>query len=58
MEVIGKALESLHPVNYLGEPGDFAGAVLHQASGESKCATGSEPLIDGGYTSRSLKDLQ
>ena len=47
-----KALESLHPVGHLGEPDDVAYAVLYLASDESKFATGSELVIDGGYTAQ------
>jgi NAD(P)-dependent dehydrogenase (short-subunit alcohol dehydrogenase family) len=44
-----KALESLHPIGHLGEPDDVAYAVLYLASDESKFATGSELVVDGGY---------
>ena len=47
-----RALESLHPVGHLGEPDDVAYAVLYLASDESKFATGSELVIDGGYTAQ------
>ncbi len=43
---------SLHPVGHLGEPDDVAYAVLYLASDESKFATGSELVIDGGYTAQ------
>jgi 3(or 17)beta-hydroxysteroid dehydrogenase len=42
----------LHPVGHLGEPDDVAYAVLYLASDESKFATGSELVIDGGYTAQ------
>ena len=45
-----KALEALHPIGHLGEPDDVAYAVLYLASDESKFATGSELVVDGGYT--------
>jgi NAD(P)-dependent dehydrogenase (short-subunit alcohol dehydrogenase family) len=47
-----KYLESLHPVGHLGEPDDIAYGVLYLASEESKFVTGSELVIDGGYTAQ------
>jgi NAD(P)-dependent dehydrogenase (short-subunit alcohol dehydrogenase family) len=47
-----KALESLHPIGHLGEPEDIAYGILYLASDESKFVTGSELVIDGGYTAR------
>ena len=47
-----KALEQLHPIGHLGEPDDVAYAVLYLASDESKFATGSELVIDGGFTAQ------
>jgi 3(or 17)beta-hydroxysteroid dehydrogenase len=52
VEAARKALERLHPVGHLGEPNDVAYAVLYLASDESKFATGSELIIDGGYTAQ------
>ena len=52
VEAARKALERLHPVGHLGEPDDVAYAVLYLASDESKFATGSELVIDGGYTAQ------
>ena len=43
---------SLHPVGHLGEPYDIAYGVLYLASDESKFVTGTELVIDGGYTAR------
>lgn len=43
-------LKSLHPVGHLGEPNDIAYGALYLASDESKFVTGSELVIDGGYT--------
>ncbi len=42
----------LHPVGHLGEPDDIAWGVVYLASDESKFVTGSELVIDGGYTTR------
>ena len=36
----------------MGEPYDIAYGVLYLASDESKFMTGSELVIDGGYTAR------
>ncbi|WP_417808151.1 glucose 1-dehydrogenase [Thioclava sp.] len=47
-----KALEARHPLGHLGEPDDVAYAVLYLASDESKFATGSELVVDGGYTAQ------
>lgn len=45
-------LESLHPIGHLGEPDDIAYGALYLASDESKFVTGSELVIDGGYTAQ------
>jgi NAD(P)-dependent dehydrogenase (short-subunit alcohol dehydrogenase family) len=47
-----KALDSLHPIGHMGEPDDVAYAILYLASDESKFVTGSELVVDGGYTAR------
>lgn len=47
-----RALEALHPVGHLGEPDDIAYGVLYLASDESTFVTGSELVIDGGYTAQ------
>ncbi len=47
-----KVLESLHPVGHLGEPDDIGYGVVYLASEEAKFITGSELVIDGGYTAR------
>ena len=43
---------ALQPVGHLGQPEDIAYGVLYLASDESKFVTGSELVIDGGYTAR------
>lgn len=45
-------LSSLHPLGHLGEPLDIAYGILYLVSDESKFVTGSELVIDGGYTAR------
>ncbi len=47
-----KALDALHPLGHVGEPDDIAYGILYLASDESKFVTGSELVIDGGYTAR------
>ena len=47
-----KQLESLHPIGHLGEPDDIGYGVVYLASDESKFMTGSELIIDGGYTAQ------
>jgi len=46
------ALVARHPVGDLAEPRDIANAALFLASDESRFATGSELVIDGGYTAQ------
>jgi NAD(P)-dependent dehydrogenase (short-subunit alcohol dehydrogenase family) len=43
---------SWHPIGHFGEPQDVAYGVLYLASDESKFLTGSELVIDGGWTAR------
>ncbi|EQB64222.1 MAG: Cyclopentanol dehydrogenase [candidate division Zixibacteria bacterium RBG-1] len=47
-----KYLNSLHPSGHVGEADDIAYGILYLASDESKFVTGSELVIDGGYTAR------
>ncbi|MCI0531042.1 MAG: SDR family oxidoreductase, partial [candidate division Zixibacteria bacterium] len=47
-----KYLDSLHPLGHIGQPEDIAYGVLYLASDESRFVTGSELVIDGGYTAR------
>ncbi|MEG6508357.1 glucose 1-dehydrogenase [Methyloligella sp. 2.7D] len=47
-----KQLAALHPIGDVGEPNDIAYGVLYLASDESKFVTGSELVIDGGYTAQ------
>lgn len=51
-DAMKRQIEALHPVGHLGEPLDIAYAVLYLASDESKFATGSALVVDGGYTAR------
>jgi NAD(P)-dependent dehydrogenase (short-subunit alcohol dehydrogenase family) len=45
-----KQLDSLHPIGHVGESIDIAYGILYLVSDESKFVTGSELVIDGGYT--------
>lgn len=45
-------LDSLHPLGHVGESIDIAYGILYLVSDESKFVTGSELVIDGGYTSK------
>jgi len=47
-----KAVDALHPIGHIGEPDDIAWGIVYLASDEAKFVTGSELVIDGGYTAR------
>ena len=47
-----KQLDERHPIGHVGEPVDIANGILFLASDESKFMTGSELVIDGGYTAQ------
>ncbi len=49
-EQFRKNLDALHPIGHIGEPEDIAWGIVFLASDESKFMTGSELVIDGGYT--------
>lgn len=44
------AFASLHPIGRVGQPHEIANGVVFLASDESSFMTGSELVIDGGYT--------
>lgn len=46
------AVAGLHPLGHMGEADDIAWGVVYLASDEAKFVTGSELVIDGGYTAR------
>lgn len=52
MEAFQKQVAALHPLGHIGEPNDIAYGILYLASEESKFVTGSELVIDGGYTAQ------
>ena len=45
-----KTFARMNPVGWVGEPIDVAYAVLYLASDESRFVTGTELVVDGGYT--------
>ena len=51
-EAVHAAMAKLHPLGTLGEPDDVAHGILYLAADEAKFVTGSELVIDGGYTAR------
>lgn len=51
-EQLGKQLLAKIPLGALGTPEDVANAALFLASDESRYMTGSELVIDGGYTAQ------
>ena len=44
------AIKAAHPMGRFGEPADVACAVIYLASPASKWVTGSELVVDGGYS--------
>lgn len=52
MDAARRDVGLLHPLGHLGEPDDIAWGVVYLASEEAKFITGSEIVIDGGYTAR------
>ena len=52
LEEAKAATAALHPLGHIGEADDIAWGIVYLASDESKFVTGSELVIDGGYTAR------
>ncbi len=52
VEAFREQLGSRHPLGHVGEPDDIAYGALYLASDESRFVTGSELVIDGGYTAQ------
>ncbi|MFW6370301.1 MAG: SDR family NAD(P)-dependent oxidoreductase [Bacteroidota bacterium] len=50
IENFRKQLDAKQPLGHIGEPDDVAHGIVFLASDESKFMTGSELVIDGGYT--------
>jgi NAD(P)-dependent dehydrogenase (short-subunit alcohol dehydrogenase family) len=51
-EEVKKTREDWHPIGRLADPIDIAYGILYLASDESSFVTGSELVIDGGFTAR------
>ncbi|MDP8236766.1 MAG: glucose 1-dehydrogenase [Candidatus Erginobacter occultus] len=51
-EAFRRALDAKHPIGHVGEPDDIGYGVVYLASDEAAFITGSELVIDGGYTAR------
>lgn len=49
-EAARQAAAALHPLGHMGEPDDIGWACVYLASDEAKFVTGSELVVDGGYT--------
>jgi NAD(P)-dependent dehydrogenase (short-subunit alcohol dehydrogenase family) len=47
-----QATDALHPLGHMGEADDIAWGAVYLASDEAKFVTGTELVIDGGYTAR------
>lgn len=50
MEEVRARMVPLHPIGRLGQPDDIANAALYLASEQSSFVTGSDMLVDGGFT--------
>ena len=49
-EALRDSLIAQHPIGFLGEPEDIANAVLFLSCDESRFMTGSELVVDGGFS--------
>jgi NAD(P)-dependent dehydrogenase (short-subunit alcohol dehydrogenase family) len=49
-EEIKPEIDAMHPLGGMGEPDDIAWAAVFLASDQAKWITGSELVVDGGYT--------
>jgi NAD(P)-dependent dehydrogenase (short-subunit alcohol dehydrogenase family) len=52
LDTFRRDVGALHPLGHMGEPDDIAYGILYLASDEARFVTGSELVIDGGYTAR------
>jgi NAD(P)-dependent dehydrogenase (short-subunit alcohol dehydrogenase family) len=52
MEEARKMMAAKHPLGHVGEPEDIGWGIVYLASDEAKFVTGSELVIDGGYTAQ------
>lgn len=51
-EAFRRHLDALHPLGHVGAPEDIAAGIAYLASADAKFVTGSELVIDGGYTAQ------
>lgn len=51
-EAFRRGLDGKHPIGHVGQPDDIGYGVVYLASDEAAFITGSELVIDGGYTAR------
>lgn len=49
---VRRALDARHPLGHVGDPDDIAWGIVYLASDEARFITGSELVIDGGYTAQ------
>lgn len=52
VEAFRETLAAKHPIGRVGDPDDIAWGVVYLAADESAFVTGSELVIDGGYTAQ------
>lgn len=52
VDAVRQQLAAKHPIGHVGEPEDVAWGIVYLASEEAKFVTGSELVIDGGYTAQ------
>jgi len=52
VDAFRKSLDDLHPIGHVGDPEDIAAGIAYLASEDAKFVTGSELVIDGGYTAK------
>jgi NAD(P)-dependent dehydrogenase (short-subunit alcohol dehydrogenase family) len=52
IEEAERVYNELQPVGHVGQPEDIAYGVLYLASDEARFVTGTELVIDGGFTAR------
>ncbi len=50
MKQLKRELDARYPIGHIDDPNDIAYGVLYLVSAEAKFVTGSELIIDGGYT--------
>lgn len=51
-EAVYEALKGLHPLGRLGKPDEIANVIVFLLSDDSSFMTGSEVVVDGGYTAQ------